>query len=148
MSLKIPLQFNPQRGFEKDTSTSDSIRNIINLIVNTAISSCTSSPSFGFALKNYQFEIFDEKKGTIALHPNTTFVSPSYKLKIQGNSRDFNTFANELKEQIIQYEPRLRDVNVQMDYTQVDKNIKISIKGFIMEKTIEKFEHIINQHVW
>lgn len=148
MPLSIPLKFDNQHGFERETHTTESIKQFIELLVSCHLGVCSSNPSFGFIFKNCRFENFDEKKGSIATPENTDIITPSHTFKIKGNSGNFNTFARELKEQLSIFEPRLRDINIKMEYYAVTKKIELKIKGFVIDKTIEKFEHTIFIHVW
>ena len=70
-----------------------------------------------------------------------------YNKKISGNSKNFNTFATELKEAIIKYEPRLENVTATMSYIREERKIYVTVTGIIAE-TKEKYQYDTILNIW
>lgn len=134
--------------FARSIDVADSIRSFIELLVNTPLGSYSPDSEFGFVFKNFRFQIFNEEKGVLYSSDPDNEISDYYKYKIQGHGVNFNTFAHELKMSIEKYEPRLKRVRVNMEYSSTSKNIDIVVTGKINDKISEDFEHIIKMHVW
>ena len=67
--------------------------------------------------------------------------------KISGSSNNLDTFAAELKQSILRYEKRLKDVSVTMNYVQEARKIEVSVMGVIVESEEPyQYQSIIN--VW
>ena len=149
MYLSVPLHTRIAGGLERDTKDVDSIKSFIELLVRTPKGSCESDPDFGFVFKSFRFENFNEERGVLYSSSNDdTSTAVYYKRKIQGRSINSNTFAHDLKKSIERYEPRLRQVNVSMEYTQKEKIILLTIRGVVGDTISETFSHKIKIHVW
>ena len=148
MSLTIPLQFSPRTGFKKDVSEVDSICSFIELLVATPKGSCESDPDFGFVFKSFRFENFNEERGVISSPDDTANQSVFYRHKVHGRSINSNPFAHDLKRSIEQYEPRLHNPKVVMEYKQKEKTIVLTVSGTVGDGLPEPFSHQIKIHVW
>ena len=96
-----------------------------------------------------RFEIFNEREGTIY---NSTSIEGEeedelYTKKISGNSKNINTFATNLKETIMKYEPRLTDVSATMSYVRDERKIYITVTGVIID-TREKYKYDTTLKIW
>ena len=148
MSISIPIRLTSASGLVREQDVSMAIRQFLELLVSTPCGSCESDPEFGFVFKNYRFENFNEDKGVLSSSGDEIFQSVYYKRKIQGRSINSNTFAHELKKSIEKYEPRLRQVRVNMEYRRLEKTVVLTVNGVIGEKITEPFMHQIKIHVW
>lgn len=147
MYLPIPLEHDKQKGFVAyNYDVKESIGKFLELIVLTPQGGCECLPDFGFVFKNFRFQNFNEKDST--LFSNGKESSPCYEWKIPGKSMNSNTFARELKRNIEIFEPRLKQVNVDMVYSRERRIVQIKISGKIANKFREPFSHEINIHVW
>ena len=106
----------------------------ITLILSTPLFSTPADPQFGFVFNNLRFEMFNENEGVVYDSGDTDYMDGLqgiYDKKISGSSKSVNTFASELKDSVIKYEPRLEDVAVSMTYIREERQIYITIKGVI-----------------
>ena len=148
MYTAIPFAFRKPDGIRKETDTKESIRSFLDLLVSSPHGSCAADPEFGFIFKNFRFENFNEDKGILYSSNPEKETSVYHKHKIHGRSVNVNTFAFDLKKSIEQYEPRLKQVKVNMEYRMHEKTVVLTIQGKIGEKITEDFNHQIKIHVW
>ncbi len=135
--FKIPIRLN--RHFLEENITGsirDSIDRFIDLLVSSPHGSFKADPSFGFEFLNYRFENSDENE-QINLR------------KIHGNSTNKNTYAYQLKVNIETYEPRLKQVLVDMKYQVKNQQVVIHISGTYEQNYVEtKYENTISFYIW
>lgn len=129
----------------------EAIDDSLSLIISTPLFSNPVDPSFGFVLANLRFEQIDEKEGVVCNSSEEGF-SPIldesvYEKKISGNSRNFNTFASDLKDAILRLEHRLGDVKVTMTYIRQERTIHIVVTGVIKE-TKEDYQFHKSFVIW
>ena len=144
MSISIPLTVHRNR-LQPVVALKESIDAFIELLMTTPEGGCTSDPEFGFIFNNLRFEIFDETEGVVLNSDNEQ--SWLYEKKISGSSRNVNTFAVELKQQIEKYEQRLSEVAVTMSYIREHRKIYITVRGKITETQAE-YQYQTNLSVW
>ena len=131
--IALPLQMKIGRLL-RQTRTKDSVDSFIQLLISTPKYSCSPDPEFGFVLNNLRFEILSESEGVIFKGDGPDAVlSEIYGKKVSGTSSSESTFAYELKEAIVSYEKRLKDVKVTMTYLREERNIYINVKGLLVE---------------
>jgi predicted component of type VI protein secretion system len=95
-----------------------------------------------------RFEIFNEREGVIFNSvENEENDNDLYSKKISGNSRNLNTFATDLKEVIMQYEPRLEDIATTMSYVRSERKVYITVTGIISESK-EKYQFETTLKIW
>ncbi len=135
ISLKLPLAVKPD-GLERTQETKKSIDDFIRLLMTSAKYSFKADPNFGFIFNNLSFENFNEVEGVISNTSTDNYDLESeaglYDKKISGSSKNFNTFASDLKSDIITYERRLQKVSVTMSYVRIERQIYIEVKGKIV----------------
>lgn len=148
MNIKIP--FSIQKGeIQRDEDRISSINQFIELIVETQMGSFIPDKNFGFIFKNFQFEIFDEQKGTLKLpEKNRQNKEVKYEKKISGSAKNHNTFAYDLKKNIERYETRLKNVEVKMKYEQLGKIITLSVTAELNADKSTDYKHEIIFQVW
>ena len=145
MDLSLPLSIK-KHLFRRCKTLRESIIDNLELIITTPVGECVLEPEFGFILNNFRFEMFDEENGTIynskALDSD---IETLYKEKLSGTSKNFDTYAAELKTAIEKYENRLKNVQVSMTYVRLDRKIYISIQGLVTVDDSEfKYQTSIN----
>ena len=94
--------------------------------------------------------MFNENEGVVFDSGETDSmdgVLGLYDKKISGSSKSINTFAAELKEAIIQYEPRLDGVTVSMTYIREERQIYITVKG-VLKSTKSDYVYKQIYKVW
>ncbi len=134
MFISLPLYIK-EKGLGRDEKTEEAINSFITLLLNTPCESCVADPEFGFIFNNLRFEIFNENEGVVfdsedTVHDNNN-PNDLYVKKISGTSKNLNTFASELKSAIQKYEKRLTNISVSMTYIREEKNIYVTVQGFI-----------------
>lgn len=150
MFTSIPFSISKTCTITQEKDEAEHIRSFLNLIVNSSLGSCECDPDFGFVFKNYRFENIDESKEMLMSYGESEFASPIRKHKIHGDSSESNqsTFANDLYLAISKYEPRLRNVDVNMKYYGPEKMVVLLITGSIGNIIVGRFVHKIKIHVW
>lgn len=146
--IAIPLQIT-KKGFQRTDSIDKSISSALSMLLQTPCYSCVADPQYGFIFKNLRFEVFNENEGTINNFQtdNTPKDQYLYKKKVSGSSKNISTFAAELKEAVMKYEPRLSEVSTMMTYIREEKKIYITIKGVISE-TGEAYQYQTTIKIW
>lgn len=132
-SISLPLRVSP-KGLATEENLKKSIDDVILLILSTARYSTPSDAQFGFVFNNLRFEMFNENEGVVYDSGDTQSmdaIQGLYDKKISGSSKSINTFASELKEAVIKYEPRLEEVSVSMTYIREERQIYMTVKGVI-----------------
>lgn len=132
-NISLPLNVG-SKGLSREEKMKKSIDASITLILSTPLFSTPADPQFGFVFNNLRFEMFNENEGVVYDSGDTDYMDGLqgiYDKKISGSSKSVNTFASELKDSVIKYEPRLEDVAVSMTYIREERQIYITIKGVI-----------------
>ncbi len=147
-NIAIPLTIDKE-GFQKEDCLQKSIDSSIALLLQTASYSCAADPKFGFVFTGLRFEIFNESEGTIydSMDESNEIAKMIYKKKISGTSKNISTFAADLRKAVIQYEPRLSNVNATMTYIREERLIYVSVKGTIVE-TGEDYQYQTTIRIW
>jgi len=141
--FKIPLDFSKGNFYENnrllndendDKSIEKSISDFIALLVNSPNGSFKPDSRFGFSLRNCHFE-------------NTDSKDEIREKKIRGKSDNFNYFAQDLRDAIKQFEPRLQNPKVDIDFDKEHSKGTISISGILMS-TKKEYKQDIKFHIW
>jgi hypothetical protein len=145
--LIAPIQIT-KKGLLKADITKESIDSFLMLLLNSVCGETPIDPKFGFVFNNMRFEIFNEREGVIFNSvENEENDNDLYSKKISGNSRNLNTFATDLKEVIMQYEPRLEDIATTMSYVRSERKVYITVTGIISESK-EKYQFETTLKIW
>ena len=140
--FKIPLDFSKGNFYESnclvnkgndDKSIEKSIVDFITLLVNSPNSSFKPDSNFGFSLKNCRFENVDSND---KIQDKT----------IRGKSENFN-YAKDLKDAITQFEPRLQNLKVEINFDKAHSKGSIFISG-ILKSTKKEYKQDIKFHIW
>lgn len=147
-NLLTPLDLT-KLGLMRASNPKEAIDAFLNLLLTSTCGECPIDPEFGFIFNNMRFEIFNEHEGVIynSLPTDEDAVNDLYNKKISGNSKNFNTFATELKTAIIKYEPRLENVTATMSYIREERKVYITVTGIIAE-TKEKYQYDTILNIW
>ncbi len=146
--LSIPLQIT-NKGFLREERIDKSINSAISMLLQTDCYSCAADPNYGFIFKNLRFEIFNENEGTVynSLPNLTEKDNDLYNKKVSGSSRNISTFAAELQKSIVEYEPRLSDVNAVLTYIREERLIYVSVKAIIKD-TGDNYQYQSTIRIW
>ena len=140
LALKIPFGID-RGGFEREKSGKHSIDSFLDMLISTAKGTFIADPDFGFVLNNLKFENFNEKSGVIDGEINP------YNLKISGNSKNSDTFAYELCDEIKRYEKRINSPFVEMSYISKRRLILINITA-VLPETKEEYKYSTVIKIW
>jgi hypothetical protein len=114
----------------------ESIDNFIDLLVVSPNGSFKADYNFGFVFQNFRFENCDA---------NEQINSK----KMYGESVNKNNYAYDLKLAIEEYETRLKNVHVKMEYDSKIKQISLEITGKYEEEYVEKkYQKNISFIIW
>ena len=135
--FKIPIEINDHFLEKNETSNiKTSIDDFIDLIATSPNGGFKADYYFGFVFKNSRFENSDEAEQIDAK-------------KIHGESFNKNTFAYDLKAAIEDYENRLNNVRVKMNYDAETKKVSIDITGRYEEDFAERlYKKNITFYIW
>jgi len=135
--FKIPVAIS--KNFLEENVIGDikkSIDNFIELLVVSPNGSFKADYDFGFVFQNFRFENSDT---------NEQIDSK----KLYGESINKNNYAYDLKMTIEEYESRLKNVQVKMNYNSKRKEISINVTGKYEESFIEKdYQKNISFYIW
>ena len=137
LGIKIPVKITGKFTEENVTGKlKDTIDGFLELIVVSAQGSFKADYNFGFVFQNFRYvncdsnEEIDDKK-------------------LYGDSVNKNNYAYDLKMTIEEYESRLKDVRVKMNYDTKIKKISLDITGYYEENFVEKkYQKNISFLIW
>ena len=146
--FKIPLDFSndgsPNSFYENncrivdaennDKSMEKAIADFIFLLVCSPNGSFKPDFRFGFNLKNSRFTNADSEDRI-------------NHRKIEGKSDNFNNYAIDLKEAIKQFEPRLQNPEVKIEFNKKQSEVAVSVSGTVMD-TKKEYKQDIKFHIW
>jgi hypothetical protein len=146
--FKIPLDFScgsSHKSFYEDNCRIDdnenadesmekSIADFIFLLVCSPNGSFKPDSRFGFNLKNSRFENADSEDRI-------------NQRKIEGKSDNRNNYAIDLKEAIKQFEPRLQNPEVKIEFNKKQSEVSVFISGILMD-TKKEYKQDIKFHIW
>ena len=135
--FKIPVTISENFLVENTTGgVKKSIDDFIDLLVVSPNGSFKADYNFGFVFQNFRFENTD------------TNEQINFK-KLHGVSVNKNNYAYDLKSTIEEYESRLTNVQVEMNYESKAKEVSILVTGKYEESYIEKnYQKNITFHIW
>ena len=147
-SLLTPLDLT-KYGQQRTGSVKEAIDAFLNLLLSTTCGESPIDPQFGFIFNNMRFEIFNEREGVVYNSQPSEEVEENdlYSKKISGNSKNFNTFATDLRAAIMKYEPRLENVAATMSYIREERKVYVTVTGNITE-TKEKYQYETILNIW
>lgn len=132
--LTIPISIR-KGALERTEGLAEAITSNLSLLVSTPRYLTAADPHFGFVFNNLKFENVNEKEGVV------------YNRKLSGSSKNINTYAAELQKAILEYEPRLQDVKVNMTYVREEKQIYTTVDAVISE-TQKPYQFTTTIKVW
>jgi len=135
--IKLPLTVTGHFTEENVTpKIKDSIDGFLQLLVASPQGSFKSDYNFGFEFQNFRFVNSDSNEQI------------NFK-KLYGDCVNKNNYAHDLKENIEEFESRLKNVHVKMNYDPKIKKISLDISGDYEENYVEKkYEKNISFLIW
>ena len=137
LGIKIPVTVTGDFVGENVTNKiRTSIDNFLELVVVSPNGSFKADYNFGFVFQNFRYVNCDSNEQINAK-------------KLYGESVNKNNYAYDLKTTIEEYESRLKNVHVKMDYEAKMKKISIEITGNYEEDFVEKqYKKNISFLIW
>jgi len=130
--MKYPVTLPEKDGMKT------SIDAFLDLLLTSNKDSFRADDDFGFSLEDYRFEIYNPDIGLFHGKGNTgkkdlidSIEDPMYKYSITGSSINTGNFANDLRETIVKYEQRLKNVEVNMGFLSNGSILLVSVNGII-----------------
>ena len=147
-NLSIPLRIEKGRLARTD-DTKKAIDSALALLMSTACGDTPADPVYGFIFNNLRFEIFNESEGVVYNPSTDESDDPEgiYSKKLSGSSNNLNTFASRLRDKIENYEKRLSEVKVSMNYARQERKIYTTVKGKIIS-TGKAYQYSSVINVW
>jgi len=135
--IKKPVTFTGRFTEENVTNKiKDSIDGFIELLVVSPNGSFKADYNFGFAFQNFRFV-------------NSDSSNEINSKKLYGESVNKNNYAYDLKTTIEEYESRLKDVEVTMNYDPKFKKVSLDVVGYYEENYVEKrYQKNISFIIW
>ena len=147
--MKYPLTVRETNGLKP------SIDAFIDMLINSGKDSFKADHDFGFSFEDYRFEIYDPEIAVFNNNRNQkkkdligSIENPADKYKISGSSVNTQTFAQDLREAIVQYERRLKNVEVNMELAARGVLLVVSVNGIIDDGYDTPYTYLSKIRIW
>ncbi len=138
MYVKRPLILKKTNVTPGQEGLKKSIDAFLDLLITSGKDSFKADEDFGFSLEDYRFEIYSPETGSFHHLQNKkkkdlieSIEDPSYNFKITGSSINSSTFAEHLRDTVVQYERRLKNVEVGLEFLARGTVLLVSVTGII-----------------
>lgn len=138
MYVKRPIIMKKTNVAQRPDGIKRSIDMFLDLIITSGKNSFKADEDFGFALEDYRFEIYNPETGNFHQSKRKkrkdiigSIEDPVHDFKIVGSSINSSTFAEHLRNTIVEYEQRLKNVQVGMELLNLGTVLLISVSGII-----------------
>lgn len=138
MNVKRPLIMKSPTVTPGRDGLKKSIDAFLELLISSGKDSFKADDDFGFSLEDFRFEIYSPETGVF--HDNkkkkrkdliSSIEDPIHSYKLSGSSVNADTFAQRLRDTIVQYEQRLLNVEVGMEFIMRGTMLLVSVTGII-----------------
>ena len=130
--MKYPVTVPEKDGFKQ------SIDQFLDLLLSSGRNSFKADDDFRFSLEDFRFEIYSPELGLFHTFNKSekkdiigSIDDPLHSYKIAGSSINSGTFANHLRDRIVEYETRLKNVQVSMDLLANGTVLLVTVTGVI-----------------
>lgn len=132
-----------------------SIDAYLDLLITSGPGSFKADEEFGFALEDFRFEIYSPETGMF--HGDArkqkkdligTIEDPVHRYRIRGSSVNTETFAVHLRDSIVQYEHRLKNVEVAMDFIANGTVLVVSVNGVMEDGYDTPYTYYNKIQIW
>lgn len=155
MYVKRPLIMKYPVTVQEKNGLKPSIDAFIDLLINSGKESFKADHDFGFSFEDYRFEIYNPE---VALFHNSqrnqkkdligSIENPIDQYKIAGSSVNTDTFARDLQKTIVQYEQRLKNVEVNMELVNRGAVLIVSVNGIIDDGYDTPYRYLSKIRIW
>lgn len=147
--MKYPVTLPDKDGMKT------SIDVFIDLLLTSNKDSFKADDDFGFSLEDYRFEIYNPEIGLFHGRGNSnqkgiidSIEDPMYKCTITGSSVNAGNFATDLRNTIVKYEKRLKNVEVGMDFMAQGSILLVSVSGIIDDGYDTPYTFLRKIRIW
>lgn len=138
MYVKRPILMKKTNVARRPDEMKRSIDAFLDLLITSGKDSFKADEDFGFSLEDYRFELYNPETGSFNNMQRRkrkdligSIEDPLHSYKIIGSSVNTSTFAEHLRDTIVQYETRLKNVGVGMEFLMQGTVLLISVSGII-----------------
>jgi len=138
-----------QEGLKK------SIDAFLDLLITSGKGSFKADEDFGFSLEDYRFEIYNPETGSFHNLKRKkrkdlieSIEDPMSNYRIVGSSINTSTFAEHLRDTIVEYELRLKNVEVSMEFLAKGTVLLVSVTGIIEDGYETPYTFYRKIHIW
>ena len=155
MYVKRPIIMKKTNVVPGQEGLKKSIDSFIDLLISSGKDSFKADDDFGFSLEDYRFEIYSPE--TSSFHQLgkkrkkdiiESIEDPLSSYKISGSSINTETFARHLQEEIIQYEHRLKNVGVTMEFLMRGTILLVTVTGIIDDSYDTPYTYYNKIKIW
>lgn len=147
--MKSPVTVPEKNGLKP------SIDAFLDLLINSGKNSFKADLDFGFSFEDYRFEIYNPEVALFHNNKKTkkkdligSIEDPADQYKIVGSSVNSGTFAQDLRNTIVQYEQRLKNVEVSMELAARGTLLVISVNGIINDGYDTPYTYLSKIRIW
>lgn len=132
-----------------------SIDAFLDLLITSGQDSFKADDDFGFALEDFRFELYSPETGMF--HGDVrkqkkdligSIEDPVHGYKIRGSSVNTDTFASHLRDSIVLYEHRLKNVEVAMDFLARGTVLLVSVNGVMDDGYDTPYTYYNKIQIW
>ena len=138
MYVKRPIIMKKTNVAQRPDGMKRSIDIFLDLLVTSGKDSFKADEDFGFSLEDYRFEIYNPETGSFYQMKRNkrkdiigSIEDPVHNYKIVGSSVNSSTFAEHLRDTIVQYEQRLKNVQVGTEFLLRGTVLLITVTGIM-----------------
>ncbi len=155
MYVKRPLIMKYPVTVKEKNGLKPSIDAFIDLLINSGKDSFKADHDFGFSFEDYRFEIYNPEVA-LFLDPKKTkkkdligsIADPIDNYKIIGSSVNTDNFAWDLRNAIVNYEHRLKNVEVNMELANYGALLLVSVSGIIDDGYDTPYTYLSKIRIW
>jgi len=147
--MKYPVTVPEKGGFKR------SIDAFLDLIIVSERNSFKADDDFGFSLEDFRFEIYNPELGVFNNIDNPvqkdiigSISDPLNAYKIKGSSINSGTFAGHLRDIIVEYETRLKEVEVSTEFLADGSVLLIVVKGLVNDGYDTPYTYYKKIRIW
>ncbi|MBQ3845347.1 MAG: hypothetical protein II817_10285 [Bacteroidales bacterium] len=147
MNLTTPILQSKSMFYTNDMKKS--VDSFLALLLSSKKHSCIADEDFGFVFENLRYENIDPNRGIfINNEEKSVHRNAIYDKKINGTGKNTNNFAKDLKNTIEQYEKRLDNIDVSIDFQQNGKIVCITINGVLCDHRSTPYSYDYKINIW
>lgn len=155
MYVKRPLIMKNSNVVIGQDDIKKSINAFLDLLIGSSLGSFKADDDFGFSLEDFRFEIYSPETGTfhhIERKKRKDIIEsiedPIHSYKIIGSSINTETFAIHLKDAIVRYEQRIKNVEVGIEFLMRGTILLVNVTGIIDDGYDTPYNYFNKIKIW